>query len=60
MSTMKYLIIADNEIKAIADDNESAQLAARSCSEGRYNLAKVIYLTNQTVQGIWHKGERTL
>lgn len=54
----KYLVIADNEIKTTASKHERAQQLACNWSQGRFEQAKVVYLPNNTVQGIWFKGMR--
>jgi hypothetical protein len=53
-----YLVIADNEVKSVSTSHEQAQASAKAHSNGRYSQAKVIYLPNHTVQGVWFKGER--
>ena len=53
-----YVVIADNEIQCFVATHEDAQSSAEHWSNERYDTAKVVYLPNRTVQGIWHKGVR--
>ena len=58
MSVEIYLVIVNNEVVATSEHHNTAQESARIWSTGRYPEAKVIYLPNRTVQGIWLDGIR--